>query len=459
MSREINFSSGNMVSALSQFAIPVFFALFLQSMYGAVDLLIVGQFAGNADVSAVATGSQIMQTVTNFITSLATGTTVLLGQKIGEGKSREGGLIAGVSIALFALLGVLLSLVLLIKAPLLASWLNAPVEAFDLTVSYIRICGGGTLVIIAYNLLGSIFRGIGDSRTPFYTVAIACVSNIIGDLLLVAVFPMGTAGAAIATVGAQFISVVASLHLIGKRTLPFTFHYRDIHLDRSVMGRILSLGLPIAIQDMLVGLSFLIILALVNHLGVTASAGVGVAEKVCGFIMLVSATFMQTMAAFTAQNKGAGRMDRALHGLGLAIGASLCCGMITGWITYFHGDLLAAIFSPSREIIAAAADYLRAYAFDCLLTSFLFCFVGFYNGIGLTKFVMLQGIIGSFGVRVPVSIFMSHQEPVSLFHIGLATPISTLVQIVLCLLCMYYLKKHQNLRKRESGNFHGPKDV
>jgi putative MATE family efflux protein len=437
-----NFTEGKITGPLIRFAVPVLLALFLQAMYGAADLLIVGQFGTSADVSGVSTGSQILMTLTNLISSFAMGTTILLGQQIGEGKTEKGGETIGASICLYFFIGIAVTLLTVFGAPALASLMNAPAEARQQTISYIRICGGGTLVIIAYNLIGSIFRGIGDSRTPLITVAIACAANVFGDLLLVAVFHMGTAGAAAATVAAQALSVVISFGIIRKQTLPFAFRRKQIRPVRDLFRRITALGLPIALQDFLVGISFLVILAIVNALGLVASAGVGVAEKVCAFIMLLPSAFMQAMSAFVAQNAGAGKYDRALRALRSAIVLSLTMGILMFYLAFFHGPLLAGIFSRDPQVIAAAADYLKAYAIDCLLTAFLFCFIGFYNGVGMTKFVMIQGILGAFCIRVPVSWLMSRQVPPSLFHIGLATPCSTSVQIVLCLIAMAWTRKH-----------------
>ena len=361
------------------FAVPVLLALFLQAMYGAVDLLIVGKFASSADVSAVSTGSQIMTTLTNLVSSFAMGTTILLGQQIGSGKKEEGGRTVGTAILLFAGIAVIMSVILVVFAPQVSSLMNAPEEAFQKTVNYIRICGGGMLVIVAYNLIGCIFRGIGDSKMPLFTVAIACVCNIAGDLVLCAGFHMGTAGAACATVFAQVVSVVVSFGFIRKKQLPFVFKKENVRIHKTLLKKMAGLGAPIALQDLLVSISFLIILAIVNSMGVTASAGVGVAEKVCAFIMLISSAFMQSMSAFVAQNYGAGRMDRAKKAL--------------------------------------------------------------YNGIGQTKFVMLQGIAGAFGVRVPVSYLMSLRPDTSLFKIGLATPMSSVVQLLLCLGFMVILNR------------------
>ncbi|MBQ6507404.1 MAG: polysaccharide biosynthesis C-terminal domain-containing protein, partial [Clostridia bacterium] len=288
--------------------------------------------------------------------------------------------------------------------------------------------------IISYNLIGSIFRGIGDSKTPLMTVLIACVCNIAGDLLLVAVFRMGTAGAAFATVAAQMVSVIVSLLILRRRGLPFQVKRSDLCFDGSIIRKVTALGVPIALQDFLVGISFLVLLAIVNGLGLVASAGIGVAEKVCGFIMLIPAAFMQAMAAFVAQNIGAGKYRRAKKALIYAIAVSTMLAIVMFAVTFWRGDLLSGIFANDPEVIHASADYLKAYAIDCLLTCFLFCFIGFFNGLGMTRFVMIQGIIGAFLVRIPVAFLMSRQVPVSLFHVGLATPCSTILQVVLCLI-------------------------
>lgn len=379
MERNTTFTEGKILQPLILFAMPVLFALFLQAMYGAVDLLVVGKFASSADVSAVSTGSQIMMTLTNLISCFAMGTTVLLGQLIGCGKKEEGGKAVGTAMVMFAGIALVMTVLLVCFAPQISSIMHAPKEAFDKTAAYVRICGCGMIVIVAYNLIGCIFRGIGDSKMPLFTVAIACVCNIAGDLVLCAGFHMGTTGAACATVFAQVVSVVVSFGFIRKKQLPFVFKKENVRIHKDLLKKMAGLGAPIALQDLLVSISFLIILAIVNSMGVTASAGVGVAEKVCAFIMLISSAFMQSMSAFVAQNYGAGRMDRAKKAL--------------------------------------------------------------YNGIGQTKFVMLQGIAGAFGVRVPVSYLMSIRSDTSLFKIGLATPMSSVVQLLLCLGFMVILNR------------------
>ena len=423
-----DFLNGSILPSLLRFAGPVLLALFLQAMYGAVDLIVVGKFAGTADISAVSTGSQAMQLVTSLLVGLTTGVTVLLGQKIGEGKPDEAGSVIGSAICLFVCVALGLTVLLVTLAAPFCRLLQAPEEAFDPTTQYVRICSAGTLFIVAFNVIGSVFRGLGDSKMPLITVAIACVVNIFGDLLLVAVFHLGAAGAALATVFAQAISVVLSLLVIARRKLPFTFRKEQLRFDRPLTAGILRLGVPIALQDVLVGVSFLVILAIVNSLGLLQSAGMGIAEKVC---------------AFVAQNTGAVKPDRAKKALRYSVITSLCISVFVFYFNFFHGDLLAGIFANDRAVILEAADYLKAYAIDCLLTSFLFCFVGYFSGLGKTVFVMAQGILGAFGVRIPVSFFMSRLPNVRLFYIGLATPCSTVVQVLLCLAYYAHLSRRE----------------
>ena len=442
MKREMDFTNGPIVGPLLRFSLPILLALFLQALYGAVDLMVVGRFATAADVSGVAVGSQIMMTFTNLISSFAMGTTILLGQKIGAGDRESGGKIIGTSAVTFFLTGIVLTLLIPLLSGVLARAMNAPEEAFAETRRYVAICGAGSVMIIAYNVLGSVMRGIGDSRTPLLTVAIASVCNIAGDLLLIAGLHLGAAGAAIATVASQTMSVVISFLLLRRRTLPFRLTRQDLRIDGGILKRVTRFGAPIALQELLVGLSFLALLAIVNRLGLIASAGVGVAEKVCGFIMLTPSAFMQAMSAYVAQNHGAGKHDRAVRGLKIAVVLSTAFGVAMFYLSFFHGDLLCALFSNEAEVVAAGWDYLKAYAIDCLLTCFLFCFIGFYNGLGHTGFVMVQGIAAAFLIRIPVAYYMSVTVG-KLFYIGLGIPCSTVVQITACFLFFAHVRRKE----------------
>lgn len=446
---QTNFTEGPVFGPLVRFAFPVLMALLLQSAYGAVDLLVVGRFATTADIAGVANGSALMQVITFLLNSFATGITVLTAQGIGSDDQKLAKQAVGTGLVLFFFLSILITVPLLIWTELYARLLHTPPEAMAQTCTYVRICGAGTLFIAAYNTVGSIFRGIGDSMMPLITVSIACALNIAGDLIGVAVFHLGTAGAAIATVVSQAASVLLSLLIIRRRHLPFRMGLSDLRLHRTTASRLIRLGTPLSLENLLVSSSFMVIQAIINSMGLIASAGTGTADKVCGFIMLVPIAFSQAMSAFVAQNIGAARPSRAHKALIYGISASFVVGIFMAWLTFFHGDCLATVFSSDNAVVAAAFSYLKAYAIDCLLTCFLFCFLGYYNGCGNTTFVMLQGLFSAFCVRIPVALAMSHTTGVTLFRIALATPITSVVQIALCLIVFFGQRK-----KTDDLSFH-----
>lgn len=442
MEKNTKLTEGNILGALMQFAVPVFLSLLLQALYGGVDLLVVGQFATTADVSGVSTGSTLLNTLTMVITGLAMGITILVGEESGAGNPEQAGRAIGSGICIFTCLGLLLTVGVGIGAPAIAVVLQTPEAALEATTHYLQICGAGSLFIVAYNVLGAIFRGIGDSRTPLLTVAIACAINIFCDLLLVRGFHMGAAGAALATVAAQGVSVLVSLYIITrKKNLPFVFTREMIRFQGRIIGKELRLGAPVALQEVFVGTSFIVIQSVVNSFGVVPSAGVGIAEKVCAFVMLVPSAYMQSMSAFVAQNMGAGKKDRARKALKYSVLTAFGIGILMLLLLFWKGNLLAAVFSGDPEVVAAAHSYLKAYAIDCLISPMMFCFIGYFNGCEKTLFVMLQGFAGAYLVRLPIVLLMSHVAGVDLFHIGLGTPASSLVQILLCIGYYIYLKR------------------
>ncbi len=425
-----DFTRGSIVAKLSGFMLPILGALILQAMYGAVDILVVGRFGSTAGLSGVSTGSNIVNLVTFTVTGLSMGITVLIGRYIGEKRQEQVGRVIGGAICFFAVLSVAVSGVLLIFARQLALVMQAPAEAVELTVVYVQICGGGLLFIVAYNVISSIFRGMGNSRLPLIFVAIACGTNIVGDLLFVAVFHMNVAGAALATVLAQAVSVALSLIIIRRQKLPFEMKKRDICFNPEI-GKFIKVGIPIAFQEILTQFSFLALCAFINRLGLEASSGYGVANKIVSFIMLVPGALMQSMSAFVAQNVGAGKEQRARRAMaaGMAMGAGI--GVFISALAFFRGDLLAVMFTRDAAVVAKAAEYLRGFSIEAVVTSILFSFIGYYNGHSQTLFVMIQGIAQTFLVRLPMSYFMSIRPGAGLMEIGLAAPSATVFGIVL----------------------------
>lgn len=442
MNDKQDFTQGSIPVKLIQFMFPILGALILQAMYSAVDLLIVGKFGTTAGLSGVSTGSSIMNLVTFTLSGLTTGVTILIGQYLGEKKQKRLGELIGGSILFFLILSVLLMALLTAFARPIAVLMQAPKEAVELTALYIRICGAGIVFVIFYNFISCIFRGMGDSNLPLIFVAIACVANIIGDLVLVAGFHMNVAGAAIATVAAQALSVVLSLLIIRKKSLPFTMTGADLRFTPEI-PRFLRIGAPLALQELLTNLSFLALCAFINRLGLDASSGYGVAQRIQAFVMLIPSSIMQSLASFVAQNVGAGKYDRARSAMKCSMTIGAVIGIFITYTAFFHGDLLASLFTNDGPVIARAFEYLRGFAPEAVVTSFLFSYLGYYNGHSRSLFVMLQGLAQSFLIRLPMSYLMSIRPNASLTGIGLAAPTATVFGIVLCTAYYWYLNKHE----------------
>ena len=425
-----NFTEGNILKKLSLFMLPVLGALILQAAYGAVDLLVVGRFGSTAGLSAVSTGSQLMNLVTFMVTQLAMGATVLIARYLGEKKPARIGAVLGGATVVFAILATVLFVLLVFFAHPIAVLMQAPSEALGLTTRYVRICGMGIFFIVAYNMLAAIFRGLGDSKSPLLFVLVACLINIAGDLLFVAGFKMDAAGAAIATVMAQAVSVVLAIVILLKKDLPFTLKKSDFRLNPQCR-KFLQVGLPLALQEVLTQASFLALCAFVNRLGLTASSGYGVASKIVSFAMLIPSALMQSMASFVAQNVGASKPKRAKQAMFTGMGIGLVFGCAVFALVMLKGDVLAGIFSTDAEVVQKGFEYLKGFAPETILTAILFSMLGYFNGNNKTVFVMIQGLVQTLLVRLPMSYLMSIQPNASLTKIGLAAPVSTLVGVLL----------------------------
>lgn len=348
----------------------------------------------------------------------------------------------GGAVCFFLILAIFLMIVLLAGAPLIVSWLNAPEAAYRLTVTYVRICGAGIAFVVGYNVISGIFRGLGNSRLPLLFVLIACIVNIVGDLFLVAVLHMDVAGAALATILAQAVSVVLSLFIIVRQNLPFSMKRRDISWNPEIR-RFVKLGAPLALQEVLTNLSFLILCAIINNISLEASSGYGIAQKLIAFVMLVPSSLMQSLSAFIAQNVGAGREDRARRAMvtGMVMGA--CIGCVITFFVFFHGDIPSRIFTSDPEYIQKSWEYLKGYSLEAILTCFVFSYIGYFNGYGKTLPVMLQGITASFLVRIPFSWLFSLKPEASLVDIGLAVPMASVYGIIFFSICYLVVWKRK----------------
>lgn len=440
MSNTADFTQGSILKKLCRFMLPVLGALILQAAYGAVDLLVVGRFGSTSGLSAVSTGSQVLNLVTFVVTQLAMGVTVLIARYIGEKREKEIGAVLGGAAVVFTILAGCLFVLLVLFARPISVLMQAPQEALALTASYVRICGCGILFIVAYNVLSAVFRGLGDSRSPLLFVLVACLVNVAGDLVLVAGLRLDAAGAALATVLAQAVSVGCALAILRRKKLPFTFRKSDVRLNEQCR-RFLAIGLPLALQEFLTQLSFLALCAFVNRLGLAASSGYGVASKIVSFVMLVPSALMQSMASFVAQNIGAGNVKRAKKSMFTGIAVGVAFGIVMFALVLRKGDVLAGLFSTDAEVVRRGFEYLRGFAPETIVTAVLFSMVGYFNGSNQTLWVMIQGLIQTLLVRLPLAYYMSIQPNASLTKIGMSAPVATVVGIALNIGCFLYLNR------------------
>ena len=439
--KELDLTQGSVPKVLLQFAVPFLIANVLQALYGGADLFVVGQYDDSASVAAVAIGSQVMQTITGIILGITTGTTVLIAIATGAKDDRQVASTIGSSVWLFSIIGIVLTLVMVLFHDRISSLMHTPAEAMEDTKNYILVCSVGILFIVGYNVVCGILRGLGDSKTPLYFVGLACIINIVLDFILVGAFHLGPTGAAIATVTAQGVSFTIALCFLYRRGFHFEFTRRDIRLNRVLSKRVLTLGAPIALQDALINVSFLIITVIVNQMGVIASASLGVVEKIIVFAMLPPMAISSAVATMTAQNYGAGLIQRMNKCLLSGIGFALIFGLSVCLYSQFLPETLTAFFTKDPAVVAMAAEYLRGYSIDCVVVSFVFCINSYFSGQGNSLFPMIHSLIATFLFRIPLSYWFSQIDSSSLFIMGFAPPISTVVSLFICIWYLRYTRK------------------
>ena len=425
-----------------RFSLPYLLSYFLQTLYGMADLLIIGRFDGVAATTAVSIGSQVMHMVTVMIVGLAMGVTVGIGHAVGAGEQRRAGAVIGNGIVMFMALSVALAAVLCGLVQPLTAIMSTPTEAVAGTKVYLTICFVGIPCITAYNIIASIFRGLGDSKSPMYFIAVACAANIGLDFLFMGAMHLGPAGAALGTTLSQAISVAVSLVVILKRKFDsVALQKQDFRPRRAVIWRILRIGVPVALQDGLIQVSFLLITIIANRRGLTDAAAVGVVEKFISFVFLVPSSMLSTVSALGAQEVGAGRHDRAAATLRYGIGLTLGFGAVVGVLVQFIAPNVVGLFTTDAAVIAAGAWYLRGYIWDCFFAGVHFSFSGYFCAYGRSELSFIHNILSTALVRVPGAYFMSKWFPDTLLPMGLATVCGSVLSVCVCLVMYTVLKK------------------
>ena len=446
---ERNLTSGSVFKNIVYFSLPYLLSYFLQTLYGMADLFIIGQFEGVASTTAVSIGSQVMHMITVMIVGLAMGSTVIIAQAIGGGDKKKASQTVGNSVTLFLGLAIVLAVVLVTLVSPIVSVMSTPAEAVDGTKLYLTICFIGIPFITAYNVISSIFRGLGDSKSPMYFIAVACVVNIVLDYLFMGYFHLGPAGAALGTTMSQAFSVVLALIVIIKKQSGITLQKSDLRPQKAVMGQLLQIGIPVALQDGFIQIAFIVITIIANRRGLSVAAAVGIVEKIISFLFLVPSSMLSTVSALCAQNIGAGKYDRATLRYALMIAVGF--GIIVSIVIQFIAEPVVGLFTTDEVVKTMGGQYLRGYIFDCIFAGMHFSFSGYFCAYGRSEFSFLHNITSILLVRIPGVYLTSKLFPASLFPMGIATACGSLLSVIICLSVFVWLEKHGWERKYRNG--------
>ena len=433
---EKNLTNGSVFKNLIFFSLPYLLSYFLQTLYGMADLFIIGQFEGVASTTAVSIGSQIMHMLTVMIVGLAMGTTVSVGQAVGAGDRKRAAKSIGNTASLFMMVSLGLTAVTLLFVSPIVSVMSTPSEAVDGTIKYLTVCFIGIPFITAYNIISSIFRGLGDSKSPMYFIAVACAANIALDYLFMGAMGLGSVGAALGTTLSQGISVAISLFVIIKRKL-ITVKKSDFKPSVQVMRKLLSIGLPIALQDGLIQIAFIVITVIANRRGLNDAAAVGIVEKVIGLLFLVPSSMLSAVSALGAQNIGAGKPKRAVSTLRYAILICVCFGLVVAVSVQFTAENIVLFFTDKNtaggaEVVRLGGQYLRGYIWDCVFAGIHFGFSGYFCACGKSGISFLHNILAIVLARIPGAYITSKLFPYTLFPMGLATTAGSFVSVIIC---------------------------
>lgn len=444
---ERDLTSGSVWKNIVYFSLPYLLSYFLQTLYGLADLFIVGKFDSVASTTAVSIGSQVMHMLTVMIVGLAMGTTVNIGRAVGARDSQKASKVVGNTTVLFVGVSVVLAVVLLVLVQPIVRVMSTPTEAVEGTVRYLTICFIGIPFITAYNVIASIFRGLGDSKSPMYFIAVACVANIALDYLFIGALHMGPAGAALGTTLSQTISVAVSLLVILKKKTGISVKRADFRPERVTMGQVLKIGVPIAAQDGFIQVAFIIITIIANRRGLSVAAAVGIVEKIISFLFLVPSSMLSTVSALGAQNMGAGKYERADQILRYAMGIAVGFGLIVSLLIQIIAGPVVGLFTTDATVILLGAQYIRGYIWDCIFAGVHFSFSGYFCAYGKSEISFVHNLIAILCVRIPGVYLTSKIFPDTLFPMGLATATGSLLSVIICMIAFGWLKK----QKRKSA--------
>lgn len=399
-------TEGSVARKLLYFAFPFMLSNLLQTVYNLVDMSVVGHFMGSVGLSAVSVGGRLVELLTFLCTGFCTGGQILLSQQVGA-KQKEGIQKTIGTLFTFTLLcAVVLGGVSILLHRQLLTALNTPAEAFRQAAAYMVICNSGCLFIFGYNALCAILRGLGDSKRPLLFVAIASVVNLVLDLVFVAGFRMGAAGAAIATVISQGISFISALiYLVVKReAFGFTFSRKNLKMHGKTLKTLTKLGVPLAFQMAAISVSMLFVNSFINSYGAAASAVYGAGTKLQGIPSIITHGMSMANASMVGQNMAAGKPERVRQSVRTCFILNGCVYGVFIVTCLAVPTVVFALFTTEPDVMALAPAYLRISCIGFAASILNSSFNSVINGIGYTSLSMAIGLLDGVVARISFSL-------------------------------------------------------
>jgi putative MATE family efflux protein len=434
---EKNLTEGSVAIQLIKFALPFMLSNLIQTLYNVADMLIVGNYNGSAGISGVNIGGQVTFIMTNIVIGLSVGGTVVIAQYLGSGDRK--GMRESISTLITFLLAAAITLTvsMMLLSDTILQLIQTPPESYRQAKEYLNITVSGTIFIFGYNAFSAILRGMGDSKRPLIFVTIACVINVFLDILFVGPLGMEAAGAALATVISQAVSMFTCIGYLKRSGFEFDFKFKSFRFYKDKFRILLKIGIPISIQNVITNFSFLVMTTIANGFGVSASAAVGIVGKYNGFAILPAIAVGSSVSAMVAQNMGAGRLDRAKKTFHTGFALAFSVSVVVFIITQLFPAQILSMFGDDPEMIAAGVEYLRTFSLDYIIVPATFCLNGIITGSGHTIISSIGGIMSAIGFRIPIAILFGSVLGMGLWGLGIAAPAASIGSGLL--LFIYYI--------------------
>lgn len=397
---EIDMCNGPILKKMLSFSVPLICSGILQLLFNAVDVIVLGRFAGDHAMAAVGSTAPLIELLVNFFIGLSIGVNVLVSRYRAAGKEKSVRETTHTAIVLAGASGTTLMILGMIVIPIILRWMDTPEEIFDLAVLYMRTYFIGTPAILLYNVCAAILRSVGDTKRPMYYLTISGIANALLNLFFVIVLHGGVWGVGLATVISQILSVILILRTLMKEQSMVRIEIRQLHFYKDKFFRILQIGLPAGVQSTLFNIANVTVQSSVNLFGAIVVAGSSAAGNISGFIYAAMDAYQQASLTFTSQNAGAGKYKRIDRVLFTALGCVTVTGVIVGVGSYLAGPQLLSFYTKSGEVVAAGMVKLSIFATTYVLCGIMNVFVGALRGMGYTVFPVIVSLFGSCVFRI-----------------------------------------------------------